>query len=53
MAAAGNAERKTSTSATAPATRNWAKADANRDNLISPEEMEAYIAANPGPLRSK
>jgi hypothetical protein len=31
--------------------RDWAKIDTNKDNLISPEEMEAYLKANPGPLR--
>ena len=36
-----------------PATRDWAKVDANKDNLVSPEEMEAYLAANPGPLKGK
>jgi hypothetical protein len=33
-------------------TRNWAKADTNKDNLISPEEMEVYLKENPGPLRT-
>ena len=32
------------------ATRDWAAIDKNRDNLISPEEMESYLKANPGPL---
>jgi hypothetical protein len=32
--------------------RDWAKIDTNKDNLISPEEMEAYLKANPGPLRT-
>lgn len=31
-------------------TRDWAKMDKNKDHLISPEEMIAYIQANPGPL---
>jgi hypothetical protein len=31
-------------------TRSWAKADTNGDYLISPDEMEAYLKANPGPL---
>ena len=34
----------------AMATRDWAAIDKNKDNLISPEEMEAYLKANPGPL---
>jgi hypothetical protein len=33
-------------------TRDWAAIATNRDNLISFEEMEAYLAANPGPLRT-
>jgi hypothetical protein len=33
-------------------TRDWAKIDLNKDNLISPEEMEKYLAENPGPLRT-
>lgn len=31
--------------------RDWSKIDTNRDHLISPAEMEAYLEANPGPLR--
>jgi hypothetical protein len=34
----------------AMATRDWAAIDKNKDNLISPDEMEAYLKANPGPL---
>jgi hypothetical protein len=30
--------------------RDWSKIDLNKDNLISPEEMEKWLAANPGPL---
>lgn len=37
---------------TAPATRNWAKADLNGDHYISPEEMQKYLDENPGPLRA-
>ena len=29
-----------------PETRDWAAIDVNRDNLISPEEMEKYLAAS-------
>jgi hypothetical protein len=32
-------------------TRDWAKIDKNKDNLISPDEMETYLKENPGPLR--
>lgn len=32
-------------------TRDWSKVDTNNDGLVSPEEMEAYLQANPGPLR--
>lgn len=31
--------------------RDWSKIDTNRDGLISPEEMEAWLNANPGPAR--
>jgi hypothetical protein len=33
------------------ATRDWAQVDTNRDGSISPEEMAAYLQANPGPLK--
>ncbi len=36
-----------------PATRDWRQVDANGDHLVSPEEMEKYLAANPGPLKPK
>ena len=36
-----------------PATRDWSKIDANKDDLVSPEEMEAYLKANPGPVATK
>jgi hypothetical protein len=29
-----------------PETRDWAAIDTNRDNLISPEEMEKYLEAS-------
>jgi hypothetical protein len=31
--------------------RDWSRIDTNKDGLISPEEMEKYLADNPGPLR--
>ena len=51
--------KKTGTSnakpAAAPANtergRDWSKIDTNRDGLISPEEMETWLAANPGPAK--
>jgi hypothetical protein len=44
------------TSTTAPpatneAGRDWRRIDTNGDHAISPEEMERYLAANPGPLK--
>jgi hypothetical protein len=27
--------------------RDWSQVDTNRDNLVSPEEMAAYLKANP------
>ena len=33
--------------------RDWAQIDVNKDHSISPEEMEAYLLANPGPLKGK
>lgn len=41
----------TGASAAAVRGRDWRQIDTNGDNLISPEEMEAWLAANPGPLR--
>ncbi|MFO1272007.1 MAG: hypothetical protein U1F50_10070 [Rubrivivax sp.] len=38
---------------TMPAVRDWNQVDANGDHLVSPEEMEKYLAANPGPLKPK
>ncbi|MBA2724306.1 MAG: hypothetical protein H0W48_03525 [Methylibium sp.] len=45
----------TATAATAKpgAVRDWAEIDKNRDNAVTPEEMEAYLKANPGPQRPK
>jgi hypothetical protein len=34
-----------------PATRDWAQVDTNHDGLVSPQEMSAYLQANPGPLK--
>lgn len=31
--------------------RDWSRIDTNRDHAISPEEMEKYLADNPGPLK--
>lgn len=39
--------------AAAPAVRDWAEVDTDKDGLISPEEMERYLAAKPGPLAQK
>jgi hypothetical protein len=33
--------------------RDWSQIDKNNDNLIQPEEMEAWLKANPGPLGKK
>lgn len=33
--------------------RDWSAIDTNKDGLISPEEMEAWLKANPGPLKAK
>ena len=33
--------------------RHWKAVDANGDHLVSPEEMEKYLQANPGPLKKK
>lgn len=55
---AGDAAKKKapaadSKAAAAPAVRDWAEVDSNGDGLISPEEMERYLAAKPGPLARK
>jgi hypothetical protein len=47
---AGNTPTK---SAPAPADtgRDWTRIDTNKDGSISPEEMEKFLAENPGPLK--
>lgn len=37
------------TTAAAEKVRDWRAIDTNKDNLISPEEMEAWLKANQGP----
>lgn len=49
----GTAPAPAATAATAQRGRDWNQIDTNRDNLISPEEMETWLAANPGPQRSR
>lgn len=56
IAAAPKAEApkaEASKSGGAPATRDWSQVDTNRDGHVSPEEMERYLKANPGPLAPK
>lgn len=31
--------------------RDWTQIDTNKDGYISPEEMDAWLKANPGPQR--
>lgn len=31
--------------------RDWTRIDTNKDGLVSPEEMEKFLADNPGPLK--
>lgn len=33
--------------------RNWSQIDTNHDNLISPDEMEKFLATHPGPQANK
>lgn len=33
--------------------RDWRAIDTNKDGLISPEEMETWLKANPGPLKAR
>jgi len=39
--------------ASAPAEkgRDWSQIDTNKDGHVSPDEMEKWLAANPGPLK--
>lgn len=37
------------TTGAAEKVRDWRAIDTNKDNLISPEEMEAWLKANQGP----
>lgn len=40
-----------STAASAERGRDWSRIDADRDHSVSPEEMEKFLAENPGPLK--
>ncbi len=31
--------------------RDWSRIDTNKDGHVSPEEMEKFLAENPGPLK--
>jgi hypothetical protein len=31
--------------------RDWSRIDTDKDGLVSPEEMEKFLADNPGPLK--
>ena len=54
IAAAPKAETpKAEASKSAPTTRDWSQVDTDRDGHVSPEEMERYLKANPGPLAPK
>jgi hypothetical protein len=50
---AGLSDRTKAQNAKGAETRDWSQVDANKDNLVSPEEMEAYLKANPGPLKPR
>jgi len=56
-AATSSADAKTketkSHAPSAAAVRDWKAVDANGDHLVSPEEMEKYLQANPGPLKKR
>ena len=55
-AATSTAAKKKDTKSSAPSAaevRDWKAVDANGDHLVSPEEMEKYLQANPGPLKKK
>jgi hypothetical protein len=45
QAAVTAAARTTAPAAATGTVRNWAEIDTNRDNLVSPEEMEKYLQA--------
>lgn len=44
---AAKAEKKAS--AGAEKGRDWSAIDTNKDGLVSPDEMETWLKANPGP----
>jgi EF hand len=52
-AAAQQAPAKPAAAKPAPAEqgRDWRKIDTNNDGYISPEEMETWLKANPGPQK--
>jgi len=52
-AATHKKDTKKSPTPSAAEVRDWKAVDANGDHLVSPEEMEKYLQANPGPLKKK
>ncbi len=46
LTASGTARAALGAAGNKPETRDWAAIDGNRDNLVSPEEMEKYLAAS-------
>lgn len=47
------ADAKPAAAAPAETGRDWRRIDTNGDGLISPDEMEKWLAANPGPLATR
>jgi len=45
------AAAKESSAKPAESGRDWTRIDTNKDGLVSPEEMEKFLADNPGPLK--
>ena len=43
--------KQTAAAPAATAGRDWSRIDTNKDGHVSPEEMEKYLAENPGPLK--
>lgn len=45
------ATKQTASAPAATAGRDWSRIDTDKDGHVSPEEMEKYLAENPGPLK--
>ncbi len=52
-ATVAHAETKKPTPSQPEKGRDWSQIDTNKDGHVSPDEMEKWLAANPGPAKGK